>query len=283
MTEFTFPAKDNYPLSATLFKSASGKDSDKAVLISAAAGVNRKYYNRYAAYLSENNFHVVTYDYRGIGGSRPKNLRGFKASITDWGELDLPAAINYTITKFGSQNLFLIGHSIGGSLLGLCQESALAKGAINIAAQMAYYKDWAPSQRYKIYFFWHIFIPLLTRLYGYFPGKKWKLEDIPKGMVEQWHARRLVPSMEIQLRQAGFPVYYKDISFPILNLGFTDDPIGTEAALLRMAEVYANARIETRMINPAEIPIEKIGHFGFFKKEFRESLWKQSVEWLCKQ
>ena len=54
------------------------------VVINPATGVHARYYHRYAAYLAANGFSVLTYDYRGIGLSRPESLHGstFTGCIT---------------------------------------------------------------------------------------------------------------------------------------------------------------------------------------------------------
>ena len=56
------------------------------VIINPATSVKCRYYFRFAQYLFDQGFDVITYDYRGIGESKPKSLRGFKASWVIWGE-----------------------------------------------------------------------------------------------------------------------------------------------------------------------------------------------------
>src|SRR3546814_11795643 len=45
------------------------------VIINAATGVLARYYHRYAAFLAGRGFDAITYDYRGIGDSRPPRLK----------------------------------------------------------------------------------------------------------------------------------------------------------------------------------------------------------------
>ena len=45
--------------------------SDTIVVINAATGVPRYFYRHFAAYLRDQGWTAVTYDYRGIGGSAP--------------------------------------------------------------------------------------------------------------------------------------------------------------------------------------------------------------------
>jgi len=86
--DITVPAADGYKLGATLFLPRGTRRH--AALISSATAVPRKIYRGFAGYLARRGFAVLTYDYRGIGGSRgvevegynkPKSLVGFKTSM----------------------------------------------------------------------------------------------------------------------------------------------------------------------------------------------------------
>ena len=59
------------------------------VVITAATGVKRQYYDSYARFLAGEGFRVVTFDYRGVGGSRPTSLKGYEATAMQWGERDV--------------------------------------------------------------------------------------------------------------------------------------------------------------------------------------------------
>jgi predicted alpha/beta hydrolase len=53
------------------------------VIINSATSVRCRYYSRFASFLFGEGFDVITYDYRGIGESRPVSLRGFDAGWID--------------------------------------------------------------------------------------------------------------------------------------------------------------------------------------------------------
>ncbi len=53
--------------------------SNGSVIINPATGVAARYYHYYARFLAEHGFDVLTYDYRGIGLSRPERLRAAAA------------------------------------------------------------------------------------------------------------------------------------------------------------------------------------------------------------
>jgi predicted alpha/beta hydrolase len=64
-------------------------------------------------------------------------------------------------------------------------------------------------------------------------------------------------------------------------LQFADDPWGTEAAVSLMTERYTGARERSiQHVTPAEAGVAKIGHFGFFRPEMRDTLWKPAADWL---
>src|SRR5258708_14596928 len=114
-------ARDGYRLGATLFRPASG--NGRALQINAAAGVKQEYYGKFAAYLAERGFTVLTFDYRGIGRSGHWKLN---ATMRDWAELDAGAALQF-LSKTGKK-LMAVGHSFGG------QSFPLLPGADRLAA-----------------------------------------------------------------------------------------------------------------------------------------------------
>jgi predicted alpha/beta hydrolase len=281
MQDLTIMTQDQVKLACTYFPGRSG-GSNKFIIINSATGVNQRYYKKYASFLAEKGYDVLTYDYRGIGMSRPLKLKGFEASFIHWGQSDFEGVLNYVSNNFRTKELYVIGHSVGGVLIGMTPVSSSVKGFICICAQMAYYKDWTLSKRYKLYFLWHIIIPLLTKILGYFPGKKLNMmEDIPKGVVMQWHLRRKMPSMGDQMEKAGYKMYFNTITSKIMNIGFVDDPIGTPMAISRLASLFVSADVKTEIIHPAEMGLQNIGHFGFFQQKNKDILWETSLQWLA--
>ena len=115
--DISFPAVDGYGLGATLFLPRGAKRH--AVLINSATAVPRKIYKGFAGYLARRGCAVLTYDYRGIGDSRPRSLVGFKASMSDWAALDVTAAVAWMRERYHDLPLSYVGHSFGGQALGL--------------------------------------------------------------------------------------------------------------------------------------------------------------------
>ncbi len=79
-------AIDGYPLSAMRYR-ARGPEKAR-LLVAGATGVPQGFYRRFAEFAAGQGYTVLTFDYRGVGGSAPKTLRGFEASFLDWARLD---------------------------------------------------------------------------------------------------------------------------------------------------------------------------------------------------
>ena len=130
------------------------------VIINAATSVRCRYYSRFAEYLHGHGFDVLTYDYRGIGESRPASMRGFQASWMDWGQKDFEAVLTYARREFPGQPVDVAAHSIGGfrDRAGAVQPSPAAH--LHHGAQYAYWRDYAPERRLRMLAKWHLAMPV---------------------------------------------------------------------------------------------------------------------------
>src|SRR5215475_7356177 len=105
--------RDEVVLSGDLWTNPSGK-RHSTVIINPATGVLARYYHCYAAFLAAHDFDVLTYDYRGIGRSRPASLRGCRYRWRDWGEKDFDAALRFAKARDADSAVLVVGHSFGG-------------------------------------------------------------------------------------------------------------------------------------------------------------------------
>lgn len=89
----TIYAKGRFPLAVTRFSPLMS--NGELVLIGSATAVHQPYYRQFALFLVSTGYCVYTFDYRGVGQSRPRSLKGFKANLQIWGRLDLDAVIKH--------------------------------------------------------------------------------------------------------------------------------------------------------------------------------------------
>ncbi|MGE7991232.1 alpha/beta fold hydrolase [Pseudomonas sp. NPDC089554] len=279
-TAFRHTTADGYDLGGFQWRHAEPDTQRPLVIINAATSVRCRYYARFADYLFAQGCDVLTYDYRGIGESRPASMRGLQASWSDWGRLDCEAMLQLAEAQFPGQPIDVVGHSFGGWAVGLAPSAAKVRRLVTVGAQFAYWRDYAADQRWRLVAKWHVLMPLLTRLFGYFPGKRlgW-LEDTPAGVVRDWSA----PSARYEQRPSGrllAATPFAHVQAATLAITLTDDPFATVAATDRLLAYLAHAEPCHQRLAPGDIGVTEVGHFAFFHDRFREQLWPIALEWL---
>jgi predicted alpha/beta hydrolase len=285
--DITFPAVDGYLLGASLFLPRGAKRH--AVLINSATAVPRKIYRGFAGYLAGRGCAVLTYDYRGVGDSRqkamvgynqPKSLVGFKASMSDWAALDVAAAVAWMRERYKALPLSYVGHSFGGQALGLIPNNGEVSRALFIAAQAGYWKLMASPERYRVYALLNFVGTPLARLLGYAPGWSGLGEDLPKGVFEQWvgwvMSERYLFTDPNLVGLSNFSNYRGAMR----ALCFSDDPWATRPAVELLCSGFTSIEPEIITVTPADAGATKIGHFGFFRPEHRDTLWRGAAEWM---
>ena len=283
----TIPAVDGYPLHARIWRQSEA--AAPVVIINPATSVLSRYYSRFASYLHGHGFHVVCYDYRGIGDSRPQQLRHFQANWLDWGGQDFEGVLRYVIGAFPDSPIQLVAHSVGGLLVGLAPSSHRIERVFAMGSQFAYWPDYAANRRVPMYLRWHIVMPIITALFGYFPGKRlgW-LEDTPTGIVQDWNAatERLEQTWKNDARlrtpeqQQALVAQYGRVAADWLAFTVTDDPFGTEVATHRLLDYYRGSNRQHLRLDPAQLDGQGIGHFAYFHARYADSLWPVALQWL---
>jgi predicted alpha/beta hydrolase len=275
----TLEASDGRALGGLLLEATPAR---AALCINGATGFRREFYLKFAGYCAERGYHTLVYDYRGMGVSARAPLERESARMSDWGRLDMPAALAALSQRHPQLPLFTLGHSVGGQLIGCMPNQARARAHVMIATATGYWRRQHVPFRYQALLFWKVYGPLMLRCLGYVPrGVLWRGEPLPPGVFLQWRRWCLSPAkfgdaLDRDMSDAGFAA----VRVPLLSWGFTDDPIATPAAVEALLASYRNARIERRWTTPAEAGVRIVGHHGFFAERHRYSLWRAALDWL---
>jgi predicted alpha/beta hydrolase len=215
------------------------------VIICSATGVKQSYYESFATWLSAHGYTAITFDYQGIGDSLKKPIKQVNATASSYGEQDIPAVISYAMQELNPQHIFLMGHSIGGQLIGLSVLPPVVKGILLVAAQSGYWK---------------------------FPGKNFNMENLPKGVALEWAKWCRSPNYLFDhLNQAS--KLFANINIPIVSYSFSDDDYAPKSAVDWLSNQYKNSHVIRKHIRPQDIQTERIGHFGIFKEKCANILW----------
>ncbi len=270
MNTLNIPTKLSHTIAAREFVSQTPK---AVIIIASATGVKQTLYQKFAEFLRQHDFTVYTFDYAGIGASKKESLKKFNTTASSWGNNDLESIITYAKKNNKDAKLILIGHSIGGQLIGLAPSSKLANGILLVAAQTGYWKFWKGFNKLKMFATWYFLIPSLTSLFGYFPGKKiGASEDLPKDVALEW--RKWCCSKNYffdHIKKAE--QMYQAIHCRITSFSCEDDNYAPKVTVDWLTEKYANANIKRRHLLAKNLKLKKIGHFGFFRSSNKDAIW----------
>lgn len=269
-------ARDGFPLAVRVH--VPREPARATLLIHSATAVPQSYYARFAEWAAARGVRVVTYDYRGVGGSRPASLKELEARMSDWATLDAAAVIEWVKGRWDGP-LVALGHSFGGQLIGLIDEAHEVDGEIFVAAQLGYMGHWPARDKPKLALFWYGLVPALTATVGYLPAWGGLGEELPSGVAREWskwcRSERYyldhVPGSEARLAR---------FDRPTLVFSFTDDDIGPPGAVDALLDTLSAAPIEHRRVAPADLNVRRIGHFGFFRAGFEDTLWPEALAFI---
>lgn len=273
-------ALDGYELGGSLFTPRSAPSPRRVAVLHCGVGIPAVRYRRFARYLAGTGVPVLTYDYRGIGHSRPASLRGFRASIEDWAEYDLAGAIAWLRERFPRAEMTGIAHSFATLLVGGARNSAEQARLVLVGAHTGYCGDYLKRYRVPMTAVWHGVMPALTMLLGYFPARRLGLgEDLPAKVALQWAGRR-----SPELRPAGTGPGYERLQNlldrcaalqrPALLVSISDDAFATAAGTRRLLSYYPRLfPLQFIEFTPADAGVDHIGHFGFFGRNAGTALW----------
>lgn len=277
LNKIQISSKDDVKLAGILLK----PENPKAIIqINSATAVPKEFYSSFAQYLMENNFAVLYYDYHGIGESKPETgLKGIKYQYTDWAKYDMSAAIDFCKKEFPKLPFLILGHSVGGQMIGLVPNTnGNVKGMVTVNTSSGYGGNMKFKDRFRNFYFFEIIRPISLALFGY--GKLKKLgimEDIPKNIYNDWREWCSVSDYFFDKKYfnniegiEGF----QNISFPIDVYISTDDDIATEKNVTSFwKHIKSSKSINFHWLNPKDYGLKEIGHFSLFRKKHKEILW----------
>lgn len=258
------------------------RSAERRISVTCAPSLAARYYRRYAEFLTDQGLAALTWDYRGVGDSRPENLRRRRIRWRDWGELDFDAVATWARARDPQGLVAAVGHSIGGFLPGFAEAAPRVDRYLTVGAQYAYWRDCAPHARARLWIKWRLAMPVLTALWGYFPGRRlgW-LEDLPAGAAYEWGFRRARMERSYPpAERAAVLARFAAVRAPILALAASDDECASLAALRRGLAYYIGAERKCLSLSPEELGREAVGHFSLFHVNCREPFWPATISWL---
>lgn len=273
--DFWCTARDGYQLRATNFTPPDG--SRGVVLISSATATPRQFYRHFASALAKAGYTAITWDYRGVGDSGPRKLRGFEARMRDWVLKDMAGMVDWIGKTLLPDALFLVGHSAGGQLAGMLDNADHVDAMLTVSSQSGYWGQQGGVQKAVVFLHAWLTLPVLSHLLGFLPWSRVAGGvDIPKGVATEWG--RWCRNPDYLLGDQTLPLErYRQFTAPVLAFSIEDDAWGTPGAVDAMMRAYPN--LERRHLMPSDYGLDGIGHMGFFRPG-SELLWRHAIEWF---
>jgi predicted alpha/beta hydrolase len=269
---FALRSADGCEIGAVFYPALRPRVQRRVAILHCGGGIPALRYRRFAVFLSEFGIPVLTYDYRGIGLSRPAELRGFRASLEDWMEYDSAAAIAWLRARFPDDEIVGISHSIGVLPLAGAPNAGEQGPLVLIGPHTGYFGDYRGRYRLPMALMWHGMMPVLTKLFGYFPASRLRLgEDLPAGFALQW-AGRLSPRIRLahgeaeRERMSRLLGNCASLQRQALLVTISDDAFATRAAADRALTYLPRLACRRIEVTPAEASTDRLGHFGFFRQ-----------------
>ncbi|MEM7378451.1 MAG: alpha/beta fold hydrolase [Pseudomonadota bacterium] len=268
----TLVTRDGRSLAAHRFPAAG---SPRAVVVLAPAmGVPQAFYAPFATGLSQQGFTVLSFDYRGMGLSRTQPLRTETADLLTWGREDGSAALDHAEALAGGAPLLWLGHSVGGQLIPFLREPNRLAGALLVAAGSGYWRDNAAPLKRRIRAMWWGLVPVLTPLFGYFPGARiGAVGDLPRGVIWQWRAWCLDPNYTVGVIGKPAADAFAAVRVPLHALYFADDEFLSRRSIESLNAQYVNAPLRFDVIEPQAVSEARCGHLAVFRPRFEKTIW----------
>lgn len=245
------------------------------VIIAPATGVAQYLYDDFAHWLSEQQYAAITFDYDGIGLSVDGHVRYSKSDKLSWAAHDCPAVLDFAEATFPDQRIIWLGHSVGGHMLGMMENTGRIERAITVAAGTGTWWLNAPPTRRVAWFLWYILVPLLVPVLGYFPGNRLRIMcDLPKGVILQW--RRWCLKREYALGAEGpwLQQRFARVAMPITAFAFTDDEMMSMTNINMLHSFFSGTEVEQIVVSPQQVDQRRIGHIGWHRSK-HQSFWER--------
>ncbi|NEX92846.1 alpha/beta hydrolase [Caulobacter sp. 17J65-9] len=273
-----FAADDGHPLAGVLIAPVQ---PTLAALITPATGYPKEFYLRFAKAWAARGCAVLVFDCRGVGGSAPDDLKRFSMDYTDWGRLDMPAALDALAEAAPGRRIVHVGHSAGGQFVGFMRNHERISRHAFVAVGSGYGPRHHLSHRPREVLFWWGYGPACLATKGYIPaGGIWGGTALPRGVFTTWrrwsHQSRYFAG-ELD-RRFGWH-RFGAVTAPIRSWTFADDPIATPAAARDILELFPNAPTELIERRPRDYRAKRLGHDGAFRAA-GQGVWAEVWDWL---
>lgn len=246
----------------------NAESANSTIIVWPALGVKASYYEVLANELVSKGFLVFTADLRGNGKSSVRTSRKINFGYADVLDQEYTSVVNYVVKTFPDKKVFLLGHSLGGQLSCLFASRKTAKidGLILSATCSVYYKGWNGFSAYRILAATQ-FINLVSKLIGYFPGKKLGFGGTEaRGLMADWSRQARTGKYDVDNDSRNYEEALGSIDLPVLSISYEADEMAPKGAVEHLLGKLRSAKKEHIHLLKGDSRNEYFTHFNWVKK-----------------
>jgi len=156
------------------------------------------------------------------------------------------------------------------------------KGLIAVAVPTGFLPKLRGFYRVRALCFFCFFASISHLLWGYVTAKRFGImEDLSTGAVREWGDWRARKKGVFEARFRGKTVsagLFEVYTFPIAVFNASNDIIcPSENIATYWPHISSSAEGEMRLLQPHGPGAKTIGHAGFFRKSFKDSIWPRAL------
>ena len=258
-------------------------ESQIIILILPALGAPTRLYKQLYDGIIQAGISVALMNLRGEGQLKKEQL----VSEGNFGYVELLNDIDYVVKfladKYPNKSIVTMGHSLGGQLgcLYHCHKNSKVKASIVIAGGSVGYRSWTGMARFKTFFATQFF-GLLSRILGWFPGKKIGFGgNQPKNIMIDWSRNARTGFYKLINQKIDYEIVSKDVRSFFLGIVIENDFFAPYSSTKSLLDKFSASDTEIFTVKADSFKKVTSDHFSWLKEP--QPAINTFVSWLDKK
>jgi predicted alpha/beta hydrolase len=244
LQEVSVRAPDGYEVPLEVFEAP---DPRARLLMLPALGIQARLYRKMGVVLAETGISMTALEQRGHGRSVLRPSRSCDYGFREWLQADIPAALDWLLSREPRAPVFLAGHSLGGHLALMARSlyPERVAGVVLLTTATPYFGCFRGLTRVQVRFL-IASVPILTALLGYYPGHRMRFggREARRLMADWLVMARENRYSAIGLEQKDLERRVRSDGCPVLSIHCDRDDLAPLSAIKGVTERLSHHRVE---------------------------------------
>lgn len=243
------------------------------VQINTGTCIPQQIYWKFAAYLSNNGYISITYDY--------SDASNYSSSVTHAAWLkDIESVTDYIFQTYPTLKKYAVGHSSGGQFIGYTNNGRHFDKIYLVACANGFVGNLSLPLRLMMLVLWKVIVPFSVKRYGFMNNKIFGAKGgFPKNIILELGNWCQQPDFFVSyFKQQQVPSYYHTITNPVKAYHLGDDVIANRKSCEYILNLYTEADRSIETLDAKDYGMKKFGHRGFFFASAETLLWPKFLQ-----